>query len=181
MNTTHPRLLIRIVTVTALIWLLLLRPAYAALSDEDSDHLRDALLLSGLALTAFHQDKKGVTQYATSTATSAAITLFLKSVVDSERPNQLDNNSFPSGHTTLAFASAGFIHRRYGLSFGVPAYVTATAVAASRVENDHHRIVDVVAGALISLAVNNKFVTQNVQTNLKLTGTQGLLTIKLRF
>jgi membrane-associated phospholipid phosphatase len=42
--------------------------------------------------------------------------------------------SFPSGHTTVAFASATVLQRHFGWKVGAPAYGVAAYVAASRVE-----------------------------------------------
>jgi membrane-associated phospholipid phosphatase len=42
--------------------------------------------------------------------------------------------SFPSGHTTVTFASATVLQRHFGWKIGLPAYAVASYVAASRVE-----------------------------------------------
>jgi membrane-associated phospholipid phosphatase len=59
--------------------------------------------------------------------------------------------SFPSGHTSTAFASATVIQQHYGWKFGVPAYAVATYVAASRVEMRKHYLSDVAFGAAIGI------------------------------
>jgi membrane-associated phospholipid phosphatase len=59
--------------------------------------------------------------------------------------------SFPSGHTSAAFASATVIQQHYGWKFGVPAYAVATYVAASRVEMKKHYLSDVAFGAAIGI------------------------------
>ena len=59
--------------------------------------------------------------------------------------------SFPSGHTSTAFASATVIQQHYGWKFGLPAYAVATYVAASRVEMKKHYLSDVAFGAAIGI------------------------------
>lgn len=93
----------------------------------------------------------------------------LKKVIDRPRPytyfegapeNEKDdwNNSFPSGHTTLSFASAGFVSyvfsRYYSDSkWKIPviaaSYTAATATAVLRIMSGNHFMTDVFAGALI--------------------------------
>ena len=49
-------------------------------------------------------------------------TFSLKYVVSRERPDASDQLSFPSGHTSNAFAAATVVHRHYGYKVGIPAY-----------------------------------------------------------
>ena len=73
-------------------------------------------------------------------------------MIDKERPNGRDEDYFPSGHTSMAFQGASFIHKRYGLEYSIPAYIGAGFVAYSRVEADEHDVADVVAGAALGIA-----------------------------
>jgi membrane-associated phospholipid phosphatase len=59
--------------------------------------------------------------------------------------------SFPSGHTSAAFASATVIQQHYGWKFGLPAYAVAAYVGASRVEMRKHYLSDVAFGAVIGM------------------------------
>ena len=59
--------------------------------------------------------------------------------------------SFPSGHTTVTFASATVIQRHFGWKFGAPAYAVASYVAASRVEMRRHYLSDVAFGAALGI------------------------------
>jgi membrane-associated phospholipid phosphatase len=73
----------------------------------------------------------------------------LKTWVGEERPNG-GSRSFPSGHTSVAFALAQFMHHEYGdksVWYSVGAYSCATAVGMLRVVGNAHWISDVVAGA----------------------------------
>jgi membrane-associated phospholipid phosphatase len=57
--------------------------------------------------------------------------------------------SFPSGHTTVSFASADVLQRTFGWRVGVPAYAVASYVAASRIQSRAHFLSDVVFGAAL--------------------------------
>ena len=59
--------------------------------------------------------------------------------------------SFPSGHTTSAFATATVLQRHFGWKVGVPAYAAATYVAASRVQDKRHYLSDVMFGAALGV------------------------------
>jgi membrane-associated phospholipid phosphatase len=47
--------------------------------------------------------------------TNVIATQALKHTVHKNRPDDSDNDAFPSGHTSMAFQSAGFLHKRYGI------------------------------------------------------------------
>ena len=88
-------------------------------------------------------------------------TELVKVAVGRERPNAQDNKSFPSGHTSNAFALAAVAERHYGWKIGVPAYVVAGLVGASRLEQDKHYLSDVVAGAALGYIVGRTVVRVN--------------------
>ncbi|MDR3209544.1 MAG: phosphatase PAP2 family protein [Oscillospiraceae bacterium] len=54
--------------------------------------------------------------------------------------------SFPSGHTAVAFAAAYAIFHGFGWRLGVPAYIVAAGIAASRVYLGVHYPSDALAG-----------------------------------
>lgn len=77
----------------------------------------------------------------------------LKTWTNTERPNG-DPRSFPSGHTSFAFAMAHFMHKEYGdlnIWYSIGAYTCATTVGLMRVAKNAHWISDVVAGAGIGI------------------------------
>jgi membrane-associated phospholipid phosphatase len=59
--------------------------------------------------------------------------------------------SFPSGHTSVTFASATVLQRHYGWKAGVPAYAAASYVAASRIHDKRHFLSDVAFGAAVGI------------------------------
>ena len=59
--------------------------------------------------------------------------------------------SFPSGHTASSFATATVLQREFGWKAGIPAYVGAAWVGASRVQAQRHYLSDVVAGATVGI------------------------------
>jgi membrane-associated phospholipid phosphatase len=85
-----------------------------------------------------------------------SITAALKYSVNETRPNG-EPHSFPSGHASIAFASAEFIRKEYGWRWAAPSYAAASFVAWSRVEADKHYVHDVIAGALLGVLSNHDF------------------------
>ena len=79
---------------------------------------------------------------------SYATTSLLKLAFNRERPNGEDY-SFPSGHTTTAFTTAGVLTRRYGGWVGGVSLVLAGFTVMGRMEDMKHYASDVVAGATI--------------------------------
>jgi len=92
---------------------------------------------------------------------NAGYTTLLKEVVRRERPNGEDNLSFPSGHSSNAFALAAVAERHYGWKAGVPAYALASAVAVSRLQRNKHYLSDVMAGATLGYIVGRTVVRVN--------------------
>jgi membrane-associated phospholipid phosphatase len=86
------------------------------------------------------------------TAYAAGVTTLLKYAIREPRPNSTARDSFPSGHSTTAFAFAGIVAAEHGWYYGVPAMAMATFVGYSRINDDQHRVHDVVAGATIGLS-----------------------------
>ena len=55
--------------------------------------------------------QKGAYQFSKALAGTIALTYGLKLAINKERPNKENNYSFPSGHTSIAFASASFVKK----------------------------------------------------------------------
>jgi hypothetical protein len=65
------------------------------------------------------------------------------------RPDGSDHLSFPSGHSSITFATATVLERHLGWRKAALAYLVATYVAASRLHDDDHWLSDVVFGAAV--------------------------------
>ena len=79
---------------------------------------------------------------------SYSVTGLMKPIVDRTRPNG-DSYSFPSGHTSAAFTTAGVICQRYGGWLGGASLGLGVMAAMGRMEDLKHYPSDVVAGATI--------------------------------
>ena len=126
--------------------------SWCADSEETAGSVLRVLIPAAAYGATFHlDDKEGRNQFYKSFFTNVAVTWTLKQTISKTRPNEEDDDSFPSGHTSMAFQGAAFIHKRYGWKYAVPAYIGSTFVAWSRVESDNHYVVDVVSGAAIGI------------------------------
>lgn len=77
-------------------------------------------------------------------------TAAIKTAVKARRPEYPDeNDSFPSGHASMSFAFASVVTAEHGLYWGLPAYVVASFISFSRVNDGRHWSHDVLAGATI--------------------------------
>jgi membrane-associated phospholipid phosphatase len=85
------------------------------------------------------------------------LTQGIKVAVDRPRPDG-SRYSFPSGHTSSAFATATVLYRHFGWKAGVPATAMATYVAASRLTENRHYLSDVLFGAGVGI-VSGRAVT----------------------
>lgn len=94
---------------------------------------------------------------------TAAVTEGIKRMINKPRPYQqftgiypdtyMDGESFPSGHTSLAFASATSLTMQYKKWYVIlPAYSWAVSVGYSRMYLGQHYPSDVLAGALVGTA-----------------------------
>lgn len=134
-------------------------------------------VLPALALGStfvWHDGQKGTLQFSKALASTAATVYVLKLLVKKERPNGESFNSFPSGHTAIAFNSAAFLQKRYGWKVGIPAYALATYVGYSRIEANKHDIWDVVTGAGIGTGLAYLF-TKPFKKNEHIEVTMGMV------
>ena len=128
------------------------------------------------------KDYQGLGQLAIGTGSTLAVTFASKltfsafgrshpnAVAISKRPDSGAYDGFPSGHTSSAFAAAGFMQRRYGWKWGVPTIALASLVGISRVVAKRHTVTQVIAGAILgfglSYIVSSKYMNEN--TNIML-------------
>lgn len=134
----------------------LLAPVQSAQASDGVENagsvIRTLIPAVAYGTTFFLHDSEGRSQFYKGFFTNMAATYALKAVSDKTRPDGSDDKSFPSGHASVAFQGAAFIHERYGFKYAIPAYLGASFVAWSRVESDNHYYVDVLAGAAIGIA-----------------------------
>jgi membrane-associated phospholipid phosphatase len=148
----------RMFVVAALFCITCSGTVYAAGGIETAgDVLTAALPAAAGGMILVNRDGTGAWQIAESAALTLGVTYLLKYTVAEERPNNEDRQSFPSAHTSVSFASAEFIRKRYGWEYGIPAYAAASFVAYSRVDARQHYAHDVIAGAAIGIASSYLF------------------------
>jgi len=142
-----------------LLLLLLSPPIYAkGAAQKLGDFLAVSIPLGAYASTLYLGDKEGQYQFYRSYGATMVTTLALKYTVREKRPDSGARDSFPSGHTSSAFAGAAFVHRRYGLQYALLPYLGALFTGYSRIHAHRHHTRDVVAGALIGMAAGWYFV-----------------------
>lgn len=124
--------------------------------DEEANNSESRFAGSGLALDTEWLRMNGSPRHDLMLAVGRTelATYILKYSVDAQRPNG-GGQSFPSGHTSVAFAGAEFIRKEYGWWWGVPSYLAASYVGWSRVETKNHWTRDVLAGAAIGIFSNH--------------------------
>ena len=122
------------------------------------DYAQYAPLVTVYALNAL--GIKGKNNFGNRTALAFKSILLNKIIVSNlkiwtnvQRPSG-DAHSFPSGHTSMAFVAAQFLHKEYGdISpwFSIGGYSCAATVGIMRVAKNAHWISDVIAGAGIGM------------------------------
>ena len=99
-------------------------------------------------------------------------TYVFKYAADRTRPNG-DPRSFPSGHSSAAFATAMVLQEHYGWKVGVPVFAVAALTAGSRITVNKHWASDVTFGAALGM-VSARTVTIRLR-NTSLTASPMLL------
>lgn len=91
---------------------------------------------------------------ATSSIIAGALSFGLKYATNVKRPDGSSFDSFPSGHTTIAFMGAEILRQEYkhiSAWYGVGGYLVAGATGALRIYNNRHWLTDVMVGAGIGI------------------------------
>jgi membrane-associated phospholipid phosphatase len=118
-----------------------------------------AIPATAYGTSLYLDDKEGQIQFYKSFGSTMAATYVLKYTVREKRPDSENRDSFPSGHTSSAFAGASFIQQRYGWKYSIVPYLTAIYTGYSRVHSNRHHPIDVYAGAAIGMLCSWYFVT----------------------
>jgi membrane-associated phospholipid phosphatase len=115
--------------------------------------------ITAYTTSIYLDDKEGQVEFYKSFGSTMAATYILKYTVREKRPDSDNRDSFPSGHTSSAFAGAAFIQQRYGWKYSILPYCMAIYTGYSRVHSNRHHPVDVYASAALGILVNWYFVT----------------------
>ena len=75
-------------------------------------------------------------------------TLGLKVSIKRTRPDGTAY-SYPSGHTSSVFTTAGVVYKYFGARWGIPAFIVASYVGLSRLQENKHYLSDVIAGGVL--------------------------------
>ena len=116
---------------------------------DASDIGRNLLVGAALGVPAVQGDWHGDLEAGSSMLVAGGTTFALKELIHERRPDRSDDKSFPSGHTSVSFAAAASLEKRYGWEAGLPALLLASFVGVARVRADKHYVHDVLAGAVI--------------------------------
>ena len=89
---------------------------------------------------------------------SEGIVAGAKQIGRRDRPLRADGSrqtgfSFPSGHSATTFAAATVLQQHLGYKAGVPTYLIASYVAASRLHDNRHFASDVIFGAATGIVI----------------------------
>jgi membrane-associated phospholipid phosphatase len=137
--------------------------------ETSGDIILMALPASAALTTVIVKDRKGLWQFTKSFATNLVITGGLKYTIDKRRPFNSGGQAFPSGHTSITFQAASFVHKRYGFKYSIPAYALAGWTGYSRIYATRHDGWDVLAGAVVGIGSSFIFTTPYQQENMQLT------------
>jgi membrane-associated phospholipid phosphatase len=110
--------------------------------------------LEALGIKGVHKPLQTTMIFSISNVILNSIVHPLKQITNVKRPDNSDFKSFPSGHTTEAFAAAELMRiefKEYKPWLGYAGYLIAGATGYLRMYNNKHWISDVLAGAGIGI------------------------------
>lgn len=126
-----------------------------------SSSITPFMVVGGISLM---QDKHEFGQGVKALGATCIATELLKHAVGEKRPNSDSRTSFPSGHTSAAFAMATVL-ADYEPEYKWPAYAAASAIGLSRVETGSHYWRDVIGGALLGHFIAKRFTNDHIMVS----------------
>ena len=157
--------------------------AQDAIYGDIGDWTQLAIPISAAIYSAMISDWEGLKQLGFTAGSTVVTTEVLKRTVEADRPYQLDGSegvSFPSGHTSFAFAGATYWQRRYGWAIGIPMYAAASFVGYSRVRVKMHNWADVIGGAVVGIGFGYLF-TDRYNVSVQPTDGGAMLRLNTKF
>lgn len=136
--------------------------------ESSGDIILFALPTTALASSILLKDYQGTWQFTKGFLLNQAVTLGLKYAINKDRPFKSGHYAFPSGHTSITFQAASFIHLRYGLGYGIPAYMLAGWTAYSRINATRHDGYDILAGIVVGVGSSLLFTSPWKEKNINL-------------
>lgn len=123
--------------------------------------------LKGLGIESRSKAKRLATANAIGLGIDVSLVLSMKKMFDRQRPDGKDNDSYPSGHSALAFFSATILDREYGHYspwVSVAGYSLAMGTQIRRIHLNRHYLNDVILGAGIGTVSANLgyFITDKI-------------------
>ena len=123
--------------------------------------------LKALGVESRSKTRRMLTANVMALALTSGVVQGLKHSIHEQRPNGKDTQSFPSGHSAIAFMSAAILEREYGhISpwITVGGYTTATLTEWLRLRHHAHYINDIFTGAGIGVVTTNLayFITDRI-------------------
>lgn len=108
----------------------------------------------GIAVTQFVLDQNNGLKHLRGLILGSVSHITLSYIFQRPRPNNQSDflpydSSFPSGHTTSAFVTAGSLAYAYGWKGGLPAYLIAGAISISRIREERHWASDIISGVVL--------------------------------
>lgn len=127
----------------------------AKTGDYAGQVIPNALYTGGMLLSGAlgnKDDYKNAEIMALATIYSGTIANIFKYTIHEDRPGNGNKKSFPSGHTTTAFAFASVVGAEHSLYYGIPAYALAALSGFSRMSDNKHYLHDVVGGMTLGIS-----------------------------
>lgn len=121
------------------------------------DHYGEYGISAFIALGQIYFDRENGFNSARVLIANSLLTTTMKLSFARQRPNDGNYRSFPSGHTSDAFAMATSLSYAYGWKIGIIAFPAATYVAFSRLADEAHWLSDITAGAFVGVWMGRSF------------------------